>query len=274
MTILMGTQVIKTVCQSQCLRISKTFVHFLDAPMDIATVCINLTNNFTLQRNTEAHDTMGCRMLRTNVDYIFFFAEEFGFFVFDCPVRVQLYFPGRVKRASMTLMIGMFCRYQLEINVDITRIGAQVMSGIGFLGVGTIFIRDRTQVTGVTTAAGLWTTAAIGLSIGAGFYLGSLLCAFIVVVTMSILANVEKNKKQSFTFTKLYAELQESKNVMDLQCALREADLFFENFSVCTPHSGMLGHLGIEMNILSNDSYLFIKTLQQLSYVNFVVISD
>ena len=98
MTILMGTQVIKTVCQSQCLRISKTFVHFLDAPMDIATVCINLTNNFTLQRNTEAHDTMGCWMLRTNVDYIFFFAEEFGFFVFDCPVRVQLYFPGRVKR--------------------------------------------------------------------------------------------------------------------------------------------------------------------------------
>lgn len=176
--------------------------------------------------------------------------------------------------ASMTLMVGMFCRCQLDMDVDITRIGAQVISGIGFLGVGTILIRDHTQVTGVTTAAGLWATAAIGLAIGAGFYWGAFLCAAIVVITMSILANVEKNKKQSFMFTRLYAELQESRDVMTLQNALRESDFSFENFGVCAPHSGVQGRLGIEMDIRSRDSRRLIETLQQLSYINFVVTSD
>ena len=50
---------------------------------------------------------------------------------------------------------------------DPVRMGAQVISGVGFLGVGTIVIRNQSQVKGLTTAAGLWTTACIGLAIGA-----------------------------------------------------------------------------------------------------------
>lgn len=176
--------------------------------------------------------------------------------------------------ASMTLMVGMFCRCRLDMDVDITRIGAQVISGIGFLGVGTILIRDHTQVTGVTTAAGLWTTAAIGLAIGAGFYWGALLCAFIVVVTMSILANVERNKKQSFMFTRLYAELLESRDVMMLQDTLRESDFSFENFCVCAPHSGTQGRLGIEMDVRSRDCHRLMETLRQFGYIDFVVTND
>lgn len=176
--------------------------------------------------------------------------------------------------ASVTLLVGMYCHCQLNMDVDITRIGAQVISGIGFLGVGTILIRDHTQVTGVTTAAGLWATAAIGLAIGAGFYWGALLCAFIVVVTMSILANVEKNKKQSFMFTRLYAELQESRDVVTLQEALRESDFSFGNFCICAPRSGERGRLGIEMDVRSRDSHRLVETLQQFSYIDFVVTSD
>ncbi|MGM9600658.1 MAG: MgtC/SapB family protein [Faecousia sp.] len=176
--------------------------------------------------------------------------------------------------ASMTLIVGMFCRCQLDMDVDITRIGAQVISGIGFLGVGTILIRDHSQVTGVTTAAGLWTTAAIGLAIGSGFYWGAFLCAAIVVITMSILANVEKNKKQSFQFTRLYAEVQDSKDVLMLQGSLHKSDFSFENFCVCAPHSGVTGRLGIEMDIRRRDSHRLIETLQHLNYIVFVVTSD
>lgn len=176
--------------------------------------------------------------------------------------------------ASMTLIVGMFCRCQLGMDVDITRIGAQVISGIGFLGVGTILTRGHTQVTGVTTAAGLWTTAAIGLSIGAGFYWGGLLCTVIVVVTMSILANVEKNKKRALMHTRLYAELRKASDVMALQNTLRHADFSFENFCICAPHSGAPSHLGIEMDIRSRDSRRLVETLCQLSCVDFVVASD
>lgn len=55
-------------------------------------------------------------------------------------------------------------------NIDITRMGAQVVSGIGFIGAGTILVTSDNRIKGLTTAAGLWAAAAIGLAIGIGFY--------------------------------------------------------------------------------------------------------
>ena len=98
MTVLVCTQIVKAVCQSQCLRVGEAFIHFLDAPVDITAVRINLTNDFTFQRNTEAHYTMSSRVLRTDVNYIFFFTEQLHLFIFDGSVRVQFYFLSRIKR--------------------------------------------------------------------------------------------------------------------------------------------------------------------------------
>ena len=71
-----------------------------------------------------------------------------------------------------------------EYNVDPTRIPAQLLSGIGFIGAGTI-LRDGFNVTGLTTAAGLLAVTCIGLSIGAGFYLGGIVATAIVYVVLS-----------------------------------------------------------------------------------------
>ena len=78
--------------------------------------------------------------------------------------------------AALTATVGFFAREVLEISSsDPLRISAQVISGIGFLGVGTILIKGRFQITGLTTAAGLWVTAAIGIALGAGFIEGALI---------------------------------------------------------------------------------------------------
>ena len=69
---------------------------------------------------------------------------------------------------------------------DPTRIGAQVISGIGFLGVGTIFMAGRNTVKGLTTAAGLWASGAIGLAAGIGFYAGAAIAAAIVLAVLGI----------------------------------------------------------------------------------------
>ena len=69
---------------------------------------------------------------------------------------------------------------------DPTRIGAQVISGIGFLGVGTIFMAGRNTVRGLTTAAGLWASGAIGLAVGIGFYAGAVIAAVIVLVVLGL----------------------------------------------------------------------------------------
>ena len=72
-----------------------------------------------------------------------------------------------------------------DLDIDLTRMGAQVISGIGFLGAGTILVTSHNRIRGLTTAAGLWAAATLGLAIGIGFYemalVGSVAVLFIVV---------------------------------------------------------------------------------------------
>lgn len=74
----------------------------------------------------------------------------------------------------------------IELNLDPTRIAAQIVSGIGFLGAGMIFIQ-KNVVTGLTTAAGIWATAGIGMAIGAGMYFLGISCVVVMVVVQIIL---------------------------------------------------------------------------------------
>lgn len=69
------------------------------------------------------------------------------------------------------------------------RLASQVISGIGFLGAGTILRRDKGIITGLTTAASLWAVAAIGLAVGAGFYIGAVLTTGLVIVTLILFQN-------------------------------------------------------------------------------------
>lgn len=75
--------------------------------------------------------------------------------------------------------------YRGVTNLDPARLGAQVISGIGFLGAGTI-LRDGSTIKGLTTAAGLWAVSCIGIAIGAGFYSGGITAAFLVYLTLMI----------------------------------------------------------------------------------------
>lgn len=86
--------------------------------------------------------------------------------------------------SALVMLTGefIFTRYDTG---DPTRLAAQVISGIGFLGAGTIVVTAR-QVTGLTTAAGLWASACIGLAAGAGYYLGAVLCGVLVIVIMTV----------------------------------------------------------------------------------------
>ena len=97
--------------------------------------------------------------------------------------------------------------YQTTGTGDPVRMGAQVISGIGFLGAGTIMVTRRHQVKGLTTAAGLWTAAGVGLTLGIGFYeaaaMGSL-AVFIVMTLMQKMDNRVHRKTKDFD---LFVEL-------------------------------------------------------------------
>lgn len=93
--------------------------------------------------------------------------------------------------------------YSGFIKVDIARLGAQVISGVGFLGAGTI-LRDKGSVRGLTTAATLWTVACLGLAVGRGLFALSLTGALIVFIILSVFKKADKVIQKDITWKKRF----------------------------------------------------------------------
>ena len=94
--------------------------------------------------------------------------------------------------AALAMCISQYLAITLGQSTDISRLGAQVINGIGFLGAGTIVVTGRQQVKGLTTASGLWASACMGLAIGAGYYECAVLACITIFLTITVLNNVEK----------------------------------------------------------------------------------
>ena len=92
--------------------------------------------------------------------------------------------------ASLTMIISQYLASRGQMT-DVSRLGAQVINGVGFLGAGTIIVTGKQQIKGLTTAAGLWASACMGLAIGAGFYLGALIGCVAIYLTISVLRMLE-----------------------------------------------------------------------------------
>ncbi len=84
---------------------------------------------------------------------------------------------------TLASLTGHYVYLVSGIQADVSRIGAQVLSSLGFLGTGTIIVLRNGQVQGLRTAAGLWAVGIIGVSIGAGFFEGAVLVTALVLVT-------------------------------------------------------------------------------------------
>ncbi len=106
--------------------------------------------------------------------------------------------------ASLCMIISQY-GFKDHLNYDASRIAAQVVSGIGFLGAGIIFVRGDRDISGLTTAAGIWTTAIIAMAIGSGMILLGIICT-ILILTIQWFVSKIKNKfhntgKQNLSLT-------------------------------------------------------------------------
>ncbi|MDO5039791.1 MgtC/SapB family protein [Clostridium sp.] len=97
--------------------------------------------------------------------------------------------------SALFMIVSKYGFYDLlshqSIGLDPSRIAAQVVSGIGFLGAGTIFL-EKKIVKGLTTAAGIWATAAIGLAVGAGMYFIGIFSSVIVLIVLQLLKKINR----------------------------------------------------------------------------------
>ncbi|MBO5069938.1 MAG: MgtC/SapB family protein [Roseburia sp.] len=107
--------------------------------------------------------------------------------------------------ATLVMMTNQYV-YVTYNTSDPVRMGAQVISGIGFLGAGTIVVTGRNKITGITTAACLWTAACSGLAIGIGFYEGAFLGSVAIVFTISGLQGFDNWIRKRSKYMDLYLE--------------------------------------------------------------------
>ena len=157
--------------------------------------------------------------------------------------------------AALTILIGLFVVGELGVGQDATRIAAQTISGIGFLGVGTIMVRGKSQVVGLTTAAGLWAASAIGLSFGAGFYEGGLLATLVAILVNMLLPKIEYRYKLSRVSYVFYVEIA---SVYDVQTFVDHLEKTYpiQEVEITKPNSGHSSHVGVNIIVFARQTQL------------------
>ncbi len=134
--------------------------------------------------------------------------------------------------AAMTTLTSQYLYLVLGQYTDMARLGAQVVAGIGFIGAGTIIVTRRQRVKGLTTAAGLWAAAIIGLALGGGFYEGGLFATFLIMVAELFFSRVEYRMLKSAPEVNLYIEYSANKTMDVLLQEFREHGLKILNMGI------------------------------------------
>ena len=114
--------------------------------------------------------------------------------------------------------------YQVFGSGDPVRMGAQVVSGIGFLGAGTIIVTRRNQIKGLTTAAGLWSAAGVGLALGVGFYEAAIVGTVAVFFVMTLLQRMDNKLHRRSRRLEAYIELS-GISLGDFLRTMRESEI-------------------------------------------------
>ncbi len=163
--------------------------------------------------------------------------------------------------SALVTMIGIFTTEVLGYLNDPLRIAAQVVSGIGFLGVGTILLKGRFQITGLTTAAGLWCAAAMGLALGMGFYEGALIVFLCAMLTITIVSRLESTINRKYRRFGMYVEITSDRDVRRALDLMQER-WHISDIQITEPRSGTKGNVGIEANIYNHN---FSTTPEEIS---------
>ena len=121
---------------------------------------------------------------------------------------------------------------------DPTRMAAQVISGIGFLGAGTIIVTGRHQVKGLTSAAGLWATACMGLAIGIGFYKAAIVTCVLIVFTTVVLHRLDNYMLSKSKVLDIYVEFSASASITAVLEALKALMVHIDSIEMVKPSYG------------------------------------
>ena len=174
--------------------------------------------------------------------------------------------------SAITSLTGLYAVETLGYTGDVFRISAQVVSGIGFLGAGTILVRNRSIVTGLTTAAGMWATASIGIAVGYGFYVGAIAASLLCLLFIPMLGKVEYKRK---LLSSLYVEVDNISRTGVLVEEIRSLLGQTLTVQIVGPKSTCNGHVGLQLLVRSTVlTAELIQKITEMEGVSFMVEED
>lgn len=134
--------------------------------------------------------------------------------------------------AALAMLTNQYIYETITDLTDPARLGAQVISGIGFLGAGLILVTSRNKVKGLTTAAGLWASACVGLALGIGFYSGALAAGVLIFIVLALLPRLEVYFYNRSRIMNLYIEMDSMGNLRDLLAYIRSCGFHLQETHV------------------------------------------
>lgn len=153
-------------------------------------------------------------------------------------------------------------RYQTG---DPARLGAQVISGIGFLGAGTIIVTSK-QVKGLTTAAGLWAAACLGLAVGAGFYMGSIVAGAFLLLIMSMMQKIDRYLCLNSNHIHFFAEFKTMEELGSFIEQLREMGCQLDDLEL-NSRGGYTDYVGATFWVKMDTPINHIEAIQKMSRI-------
>ncbi|MBQ2213434.1 MAG: MgtC/SapB family protein [Erysipelotrichaceae bacterium] len=171
--------------------------------------------------------------------------------------------------SALTSICSLYVSKVLGFSGDVFRIPASVVSGIGFLGAGTILVKSDRSIAGLTTAAGMWVTAITGIAFGYGFYTGGIVTTLICIVNASLLTRIEHNRIRYMRFYVEVNNVDVVQSIVDKLYQLLNNDVLIETIPA---KSGIVGNVGLEVTISTrNDFDRIKKELSSFEGINYIV---
>ena len=136
--------------------------------------------------------------------------------------------------ATMVMLMEQYLETLYPERLDISRIAAQVISGVGFLGAGSILVSGH-QIKGLTSAASIWTCACIGLAVGIGFLDGAVILTAVWLAGVHLVPVIEGRVYRYSRYQTLYLEVEDGKAITNVSRQLKEDNCFVDSFHVDKP---------------------------------------
>lgn len=160
-----------------------------------------------------------------------------------------------------------------DLGADVSRIPAGVVSGIGFLGAGTILVTGRKQIKGLSTAASLWVTSCMGMAIGAGYIDIGFICFLLVIFSNIVLLHLSKKVEENSKYISIYIEVDKARGVPKLIKRISEEGFCISSMTKCKEKPMLSTDCGLIMDLDLNKRCShseIVRLLSNQDYVNYV----